>query len=176
MSKAPTLTAAEVRAMLDYDPETGVFTWRHRPDMRPQWNARYAGKRAGYEFTAKGGRRYRAVRIHDWPFVEQRLAWLYVTGAWPVALVDHWDNDGVNNRWDNLREASKRQNAANSKISRANTTGYKGVNFHQGRFRATIRSTGGKQIYLGSFDTAEAAAAAYEAAAKVHFGEYARVA
>lgn len=67
------LTAHALREMLAYDPETGRFTWRVRQNARPQWNARYSGTRAGYEWVATGGKRYRSIRIGVRPYAEHRL-------------------------------------------------------------------------------------------------------
>lgn len=173
--KVPHLDQAALRAMLHYDPETGVFTWLPRADARPQWNGRWAGKQAGYAREATGGGLYWSIRIYDWPFHASRLAWLYMTGEWPANLVDHRDLDGLNNRWINLREATKAQNAANTRPSKANTSGFKGVSWHAqaGRFRAYIRENK-RQVFLGYFDTAGEAAAAYaKAAIRIH-GEFAR--
>jgi len=68
------------------------------------------------------------------------------------------------------------QNGRNSKLKRNNTTGYKGVNHIQktGRFRAYI-APDRKQIHLGCFDTAMEAARAYNEAASLYFGEFARL-
>lgn len=174
--KIPHLDQCALKTMLHYDPETGVFTWLERSDARPQWNGRYAGKTAGYARVATGGGVYWSIRIFDWPFHAHRLAWLYMTGAWPSDVVDHRDMDGLNNRWGNLREATKSQNAANSRLSRANTSGFKGASYHQqsGRWRATIMVSG-KQKWLGYHDTPEAAHAAYRAALIERSGEFARV-
>lgn len=175
--KKPALDQATLKRMLDYDPETGVFTWKHRPELRPQWNGRYAGKAAGYAREATGGNLYWSVRIFDWPFHAGPLAWLYMTGEWPAALVDHADNDGLNNRWGNLREADRSQNAANARLPKNNTSGLKGACLCKktGRWRATIRLNG-KQAHLGNFTSPEEAHAAYMAAARVRSGEYARAA
>ena len=175
MSKIPQITQSELHAMLDYDPTTGVFTWRHRSDCRPHWNGRYAGKVAGYAREATGGGMYWSVRIHDWPFHAGPLAWFYVTGKWPENLIDHKDGNGLNNRWVNLRPATKRQNAANTGAPRNNTSGFKGVSLLKktGRYRAYITQDG-RQRSLGNYDTAEAAHAAYAAAAAEVYGEFAR--
>jgi hypothetical protein len=91
--------------------------------------------------------------------------------------VDHRDCDGLNNRRCNLRAATSSENKKNQRVSSKNTTGYKGVHYYKayGNFQAYI-SANGKQNFLGYYETAEAAHAAYcAAAARVH-GEFARTA
>ena len=173
--KKPALNHAQLRSMLDYDAETGTFTWKQRDDVRAQWNGRYAGKVAGYARTATGGGLYWSIRIFDWPFHAGPLAWFYMTGDWPAAIVDHADCNGLNNRWSNLRLATKAQNAANVGASKANTSGFKGVSAKAGRWRATIY-IGGKQKALGTFDTAAEAHVAYAKAAAAVHGPFARAA
>jgi hypothetical protein len=89
-------------------------------------------------------------------------------------VVDHIDNDSLNNTRENLRVATFSQNLANSSKSSKNTSGWKGVCFHKGRKRwqATI-GVEGRSVYLGIFDTPEEAHAAYCQAAKEHYGEFA---
>ncbi len=174
MRTAPNLTQDQLQALLHYCPETGVFTWKHRPAGSKQWNTRYAGKAAGFDWTL-GTATYRSIRIFDWPFLGHRLAWFYMTGGWP-ALVDHRDNDGLNNRWGNLREATKAQNACNSRIPKTNSTGFKGVSQVKktGRYRAYITHDG-KQINLGHFASIEEAHSAYARASRGARGEFARL-
>jgi hypothetical protein len=95
-----------------------------------------------------------------------------MTGRDPVAQIDHRDFDKANNRWCNLREASGSQNCHYRKIPRINKSGFRGVHLRpSGRYRAKIHD-GGKQTYLGLFDTAEEAYAAYVEASKRLFGEF----
>lgn len=173
MTGAPILDQALLKSLLIYDPETGVFTWKPRGD-NARWNKRYAGKVAGFDW-AVGNVAYRSIRIFDWPFLGHRLAWLYMTGKWPGTGVDHRDLNGLNNRWTNLRAATKTQNAGNTRLQPTNKTGFKGVSTYgtTGRFRANI-CIFGKQTWLGAYDTAEEAHAAYVAAAIEHYGEFAR--
>jgi hypothetical protein len=104
-----------------------------------------------------------------------RLAYLYMTGEWPPAGIDHRDTNRSNNRWNNLRAATQLQNSTNSSIRIDNTSGYKGVYWHIGarKWRAQIVSKG-KIHLLGYFSTPQAAHRAYcEAAIRLH-GEFAR--
>ena len=95
-----------------------------------------------------------------------------MTGTWPKAEIDHIDRNGLNNRWFNLREASRSQNAGNTKTHTDNKTGFKGVCPNHKRFSAMINE-GGKTKYLGTFDTPEEAHEAYMQAARDLFGEFA---
>lgn len=176
MRKLP--SAAYLRERLSYNPSTGVLTWNvieQTGDDVPntkRFNTRFAGNQAG---TRRDG--YRIVAIDGTQYYSHRVIWKMMTGAEP-AILDHKDNDGMNNRWSNLRSASARQNAWNSKISAANTSGYKGVSYRTDYQRPTWRAyirINGKPVGLGNFHDPLAAAAAYAAAAKVERGEFARI-
>ena len=88
--------------------------------------------------------------------------------------VDHINRNTLDNRRCNLRIVTKAQNAKNKSISRDNTSGYNGAQWHKTdrKWRARI-GTDGKQIFLGNFDTREDAAHAYNKAAKKYHGEFA---
>lgn len=87
--------------------------------------------------------------------------------------VDHRDNNGLHNWRGNLRICTGAQNKYNRRPQKANPTGYKGVYLFEGKsWRAKI-GFNKKQIHLGTFPTAEAAARAYDAAASKYFGEFA---
>lgn len=87
--------------------------------------------------------------------------------------VDHVDGDPLNNTRSNLRIATRAQNRANSIANRNSDTGIKGVRRRGTRYRAEI-TVNKKTKYIGTYDTPEAAHAAYVEAAKKHFGEFAR--
>lgn len=160
------LTADRLRELLDYDPETGVFTWRvSRSNV-------HAGTTAGSAHRVMG---YRLIRVDGHKYMAHRLAWLYTTGRWPLGEIDHINRDGLDNRIVNLRDASRSQNAGNQKRRTTNTSGLKGASPLRGKWQGKI-CVRGEQIYLGLFDTPEAAHAAYCAAAEKHFGEFARTA
>lgn len=95
-----------------------------------------------------------------------------------AALVDHINGDGLDNRRANLREATPVQNSRNMRpLTSAMSSEFKGV-ARQPRstvhpWRAYIRING-RASWLGVFATPEEAARAYDAAAREHFGEFAR--
>lgn len=151
-----------IAALVDYAPETGIFVWKkrladsgHDKTRLRAWNTRYAGKQAGV--LTHG---YIRIRVRDVAYYAHHLAWLYVTGDWPHQLIDHINRDGSDNRFANLRLADKRLNAMNAKLRVDNTVGLRGVTPLNGRFMAQCALKGGGR-YLGMFDTAEAAHAAY---------------
>ncbi len=166
------LSADYVRSALDYDPKTGVFRWKHRDDVPFSTNCRIVGRVAGSINTAG----HRQIEIHSVPYLASYLAWLIMTGEWPVFQIDHKNTIYDDNTWRNLRTATISQNARNTKKKKTNTSGFKGVSWRKdgGYWRASIKKDG-VQHRLGRFDTAEQAYAAYcEAARRLH-GEFARL-
>lgn len=145
------LTQARVHELFDYDPLTGVLTWRHRAGMKGSWNARHAGKPAGYNRTDPS--RYRVVGVDGRLFYAHRIIWCYVRGIWPEEI-DHVDHDGWNNRWVNLREVDHRENHRNKPLRADNTSGHNGVRWHQptDKWQATITDEG-RQLSLGYYAT-----------------------
>lgn len=93
-------------------------------------------------------------------------------------LVDHINFNGLDCRKQNMRVCSKSENNRHSRKWRTPTySKFKGVSFDS-RYRAKWSAqlhTGGKKIYLGRFQTEELAAQTYDSAAKLHFGEFARL-
>jgi hypothetical protein len=152
-SKLP--SAERVRELLDYDPETGVLRWRA------------TGKEAGYVHPSG----YRIVKIDGICTGSHRLAWCWMTGAYPQEELDHINIDKADNRWRNLREATRVQNCNNRPLRRDNALGIKGVRREGSGFRARI-TTNGKLRSLGTFATEAEAAAAYCRAAQELHGEF----
>lgn len=88
--------------------------------------------------------------------------------------VDHINGDQLDNRLQNLRVCTHKQNCSNTKLSVRNKSGHKGVYPRHGKWRAVIQSDG-KLRHLGSFETLLEARLAYAKAAKKHYGEFARI-
>jgi hypothetical protein len=161
--KAP-LTQNRLKVVLRYDPETGVFTW-----LAQRGGTAAPGTIAG---VITGNRRL--IGIDGVLHRANRLAWLYMTGEWPVGEVDHRDTDSLNDRWLNLRDVSRQVNQQNMRAARGDnkSSGLLGVSRKKGQksFYARIHLNG-KTQYLGSFPTVEEAHSAYvEAKRKLHEG------
>lgn len=166
------LTAEYLRSRLHYDPESGIFTWLPvvgNTKSAQVFNGKCAGRRAG----SIGPKGYVNIKINKIKCYAHVLAWLYMTGEWPEHEVDHRDRCRSNNAFRNLREATESQSMWNTGIRSDNTSGHKGVYWHgqAERWGAAIASAG-KRVYLGLFDTKEAAAAAYRSASLERHGEF----
>lgn len=178
MANKPLPTPAELRQLLEYDPETGRFTHKARQARHfaaaknPQraansWNKRFAGKQT---FTA-GFRGYRIGGLLGTQCYAHRVAWAYMTGEWPAVEIDHINGDPSDNCFANLRSVSKSENGRNKGIGRRNKSGVMGVIWCKtiGKWRATIRADN-RQIHLGTFDDlSEAAKVRREAEARFGF-------
>jgi hypothetical protein len=164
---------------LTYDPETGVFRWKIRPQehfcdnhARCAWNGKFAGMIAGG--LRKDG--YRRITINDRRYFAHRIAYKIMTGKEPPPGLDHKDTDPSNNKWDNLRPATQSEQAFNHGLRKYNRSGHRGVHrapqkrerwFSQIMFR-------GISYYLGLFSSPEGASIAYEIAARELHGEFYR--
>lgn len=173
------LTAEILRQRVDYDPETGAFTWRPHPgsaNAHRAWDAQWAGKVVTVRCCVaplQNAKSYGIVRVLGKWYGQHRLAWLWMTGEWPIAEIDHKDGNPLNNRFANLRSASRSQNQANKKAMSNNLLGIKGVYKHRRRYVAQINA-GGKHTYLGSFKCPTAASIAFTKAHKAAHGKFSR--
>lgn len=134
---------------------------------------------AAFKWYANRKRGYTTYAVHTPVGAGQKYVFLHrvVLGLTDSALiVDHVNGNGLDCRRSNLRLATVSQNGANRKLQRNNTSGYRGVFWHKpsGSWRAQIKSLG-RRYALGSFPSVEAAAKAYDAAARSHFGAFARL-
>lgn len=157
------MTQSELKALLHYDPETGVFAWLPRPRIR---GGKVAGNVSpdGYWRIGLGGRPSKL-------FLAHRLAWLYMTGEWPRLDIDHINGDKTDNRWSNLRDVTRSVNLQNQRRARSDSTsGLLGAHKNGRGWSARIYVDGVKR-HLGTFATAAEAHAHYlEAKRRVHEG------
>ncbi|ECF5934230.1 Pathogenesis-related transcriptional factor and ERF protein [Salmonella enterica subsp. diarizonae] len=158
------ITQSYLHQILNYEPETGVFTWKS-PGNRA-FIGRVAGclDREGYVYFYVNKKRYFA----------HRLAWLYVYGFWPANLIDHVNGVRSDNRIINLREATRTECNRNSRRSKKNTSGVKGVHWSKNEKKWRARcGFNGKQHSLGYFLNITDAERAVIVFRKKHHGEFA---
>jgi len=157
------LSVSDLADVLSYDPETGGLLWTKRVS-----NNVFAGMKAG----VVNGQGYVVFQYRKVQLQAHRVAWALHCGNWPVAGIDHINGDRSDNRIKNLREANQSQNSANRRLQPNNKCGFKGVREKLGKWEAAIWD--GKSVYLGRYDSPEAAHQAYVTEAKRLFGEFAR--
>lgn len=160
----PRCTAEELRTLLDYSPDTGLFAWRmKRGRMMVGSNAGHAKQSDGYIYIFLKRRLYLA----------HRLAWLHIHGAWPLAEIDHVNGNKSDNRLCNLRDVSRNVNAQNVRSALARKSpGLLGTSYNKARRKwvASVKMNG-KNHHLGTFTTTDEAHAAYlSAKRKIHEG------
>jgi hypothetical protein len=147
---ASDLTAERLRALVEYDSATGVFTWIGRPRV-------CHGKEAGSQ--RRDGRWH--IRVDGFLYLRSRLAWLYMTGAWPLEEVDHKDCCSSNDAWDNLRDVTRSINSQNKRRANSrSSTGFLGVSVNGKRFQAALK-VGDNRHRFGTYDKPEQAHEAY---------------
>lgn len=149
-------TAERLRELFHFDPETGIFT------RRVSVSNVKAGDVAG--FLRVDG--YWYIRVDGTQYLAHRLAWLYVSGSWPVEHIDHINGDEADNRLVNLREVTHAQNMQNrNRASVISASGVLGVNWYP-KYRKWVARivTNGKRRHLGYFSDIGLARDAYIAA------------
>jgi len=165
----PEMTDAEVvRNALIYDQQTGLFTWAR------SWRGRTM--RRGAVAGSKSDNGYLRIRTLIGEHYAHRLAFLYVTGDWPPDEVDHINGVRDDNRWVNLRAATRAENLRNcAGHPGRRVSPFKGVTteHRSKRFKAQI-TVNGETIKLGHFDQESDAAIAYRQAAVALHGEFAK--
>jgi hypothetical protein len=172
------ISAEYIRECVIYDPLTGLFTWRHRPlrhfmSVRSynMWNAKHAGREPSRSVNSRG---YMGIMINKTKHQAHRIAWLYMTGGMPKLDVDHIDGIKTNNKFENLRLATRAENGRNRGHNKNSAIGIKGVHWSKSNKRWISQiGKGRKKLYLGSFENPEDAS--YIAAAKELHGEFARI-
>lgn len=162
------LSADRLRAVVEYDPETGVFIRKVRLAQRHQ-----AGDRADFRINKGPMTGYRRLSLDSKRFLAHRCAWLYVHSEWPQGEIDHINGDPGDNRIENLRVVETQTNAENKRRPRKdNRSGFLGVQFHrQNKNWVAKIQHNRKTIHIGSFATPEMAHEAYlSAKRKIHAG------
>ena len=142
-----------IRSLFSYDPETGIFT----------------RKETGENAVIGAGQGYFALKFSGFSVHAHRMAWFLVNGEWPEKEIDHINRNRSDNRYWNLRLATRAENCANVTKHRDGKTPYKGIYAHGKRWAAALTHNG-KRKHLGTYDTPEEAKKIYDAAVIEHRG------
>lgn len=174
------LSIDTLNQLIDYDPNTGIFIWKkrdasffHNKRIYASWNGRYAGTNCGNKGLKTN---YIKICVLDNKIYAHIAAWAIMTGEWPNGEIDHINLDRSDNRFCNLRVATKSQNASNAKIRKNNKSGFKGVCLDKRRnlWKSEI-TLNYKTFFLGYYSSPIEAHQAYcQSAEKLH-GEFARM-
>ena len=173
-------TLEYLRSLLSYDQLTGKFRWLvYRNSRHGICPGDVAGtlKGDGKDGRHDGG--YIQIVVDQHQYRAHRLAWWFMTGTPPPKGIDveHKNRDRADNRWENLRLATRSQNNCNAKTRRDNRSGVKGVHPNARAYGKPwfARITMNKRIiHLGFFDTIEEAAEARRLAEIKYHGEFRR--
>lgn len=162
------LTAEYVKSILDYNPATGIFTWKE---------SRGTAKKG--QIAGKLHREYIEIKIDRVSYMAHRLAYLIMTGEWPKEQIDHRNtkdpNNKSNNSWPNIRPATSGENARNRRTQKNNKTGTAGVSWDKNhkKYEAYITFRGNR-IRLGFFKKKEIAIKVRKEAELKYFGEFSK--
>ena len=167
-----------LRQLLDYNPDTGLLTWRHRgieffhpsetrsaPHICSLWNARYAGTPA-LNHSDKQGYRCGAILGQNWK--AHRIIWKLAHNI-DADQIDHINGATGDNRLENLRNVDQTENSRNLRVYARNHSGVHGVVWHKriAKWAAQIKA-GPKTNHLGYFDLFQDAVAVRKAAERAH--------
>lgn len=177
-----------LRQLVRLDPETGRLYWLPRKaELTPSgtysaerrcaaWNAKWPGTEALATPDQHG---YRGGRIFNHHYKAHRVVFALIEGRWPTDEIDHINGDPSDNRFANLREASRSDNVCNRRGSLA-TSARKGVYWakhaNMWRVECKTRQSGRlHRVHVGYFKDENEAALAYDKAARELHGEFARL-
>ena len=137
------LAQKELKELLHYDPDTGVFTWVASPSTIVK---------IGDITGCPDSRGYLVIGIKGKIYKSHRLAWLYMMGEWPTGEIDHINHIKNDNRWINLREVTHKENGRNQALSKNSTSGACGVHWvkRDEKWRTRIK-VNGENLHLGCF-------------------------
>lgn len=162
------MSPSTIQNLFDADLQAGRLFWR-RPS---KFHIEKVGSEAGSARTTHSGKAYWIIKINGRAWRRAHLIFCVAHGRMPSPCTDHINGDSLDDRLDNLREATVTQNAWNHKRRARRINLPMGVRLTgAGRYQARI-TCHKKQIHLGAFDTPEQARLVYLAKRKELFGEF----
>ena len=146
------ITWKELHDVLWYCNTNGNFYWRYGPSRSVEpWSLAGHKKKCGRV----------NIKINGIPHLAHRLAWLYVHKEWPQKFLDHINGDPSDNRIENLRDVSNSINMQNQKRAHSGSrSGILGVQKRGEKYAARI-TVNNTPVFLGLFESKEAASQAY---------------
>lgn len=128
-----------LKKLVNYNPETGYFV--RIAKLNKEHNVFSCEPFVPQSITPYG---YYQINILGRPYTLHRLIFLYMTGRFPTADVDHKNGNRLDNRWNNLREVTRQENLKNIGLRSTNTTGHIGVHLRTdtNKFHAYINHKG----------------------------------
>jgi HNH endonuclease len=154
-----------IRNMFNYNPESGVLSWKIKPTR--------GGVKIGDASGCLHSSGYLLTRCNGTALKTHRIIWAHFYGEDPKEKnIDHINGDRSDNRIANLRAADLFQNARNRAISKRNKTGFHGVSLFKNNLYRAVIFANNKQVHLGTFTSPEFAAEKYISAAEKLFGEF----
>ena len=150
------ITADRARQLFSYNPETGALIRSVTTSSQA-----VAGSTPGW--VNKAG--YIALNIDAGCYLLHRVAWRITHGEWPCGVIDHKNQDKLDNRLDNLRDVTRQVNTQNNRLEKVGKkygSSLAGANWdaYAGRWKSSI-CVDGRHIHLGRFDSEQAAHSAY---------------
>ena len=140
--KEALLSISELRRILWYDPDSGLFVRR----------VSLGNSKSGSVAGSAHNNGYIQIQINKYTYLAHRLAYFYVNGVWPQKEIDHINGCRHDNRLVNLRDATCLENSMNKSVSISCTSGSTGVSWNKrlGKWSSYI-SESGKRKHLGVF-------------------------
>ena len=169
----PRTSIARVKELLRYEPETGSLHWVIAVGGGNRGKRVRAGSPAGcVRRTKENGTCYRSVSIDGKRYPSTHVIWALVHGHWPKHTIDHANGDTLDDRLENLREATHSQQQWNKGKSKVNTSGFKGVSPYGTKWRWHIKVDNKMSWSKQSWDTAEEAFEDRKRALAAFHGEF----
>lgn len=134
------ISQKKLKSIFDYNKETG--------DLTRKTNS----KKAGWKHKNQWGKCYIRTQIKKDTMYAHNIIFIIITGALPNGVCDHIDGNGLNNKWDNLRDVTQSQNCKNTKKAKSNTSGVTGVNWHKIKKKWRVRiATKKGRVIIGDY-------------------------